>query len=182
MESLDWESWDSLQASLLGAAQGSKIVMISRDDSVTKIMRAVCTHHPGELSPQNCWSLFEKIAFQDRDSNSSHELEKIVNKCQGLPLAIKSLGHLLYSKVEKGEWEDVLDSEIWHLPSGYGILPSLRMSYHHLSLPKKQCFAYCSIFPQDHHFDKEQLILLWMVEGLLHPQQIHQRRMEKIGE
>ena len=186
VESFDWESWDSLRTPLLGAAEGSKIVVTSRDESVAKTMRAVRTHRLGELSPQHCWSLFVKIAFQDRDSNACLELEpigrQIVDKCQGLPLAVKSLGHLLHSKVEKREWEDVLNSEIWHLHSRYGILPSLRLSYHHLSLPVKHCFAYCSIFPQDHEFNREELVLLWMAEGLLHPQQDDRRRMEEIGE
>ncbi|KAJ9685832.1 hypothetical protein PVL29_017768 [Vitis rotundifolia] len=172
VESFDWESWDSLRAPLLGAAEGSKIVC--------------STHRLGGLSPQHCWSLFEKIAFQDRDSNARLELEpigrQIVDKCQGLPLAVKSLGHLMHSKVEKREWEDVLNSEIWHLQSRYRILPSLRLSYHHLSLPVKHCFAYCSIFPQDHEFNREELVLLWMAEGLLHPQQDDGRRMEEIGE
>ena len=77
----------------------------------------------------------------------------------------------------------MLDSEIWHLQSGYGILPSVILSYHHLSPPVKGCFAYCSIFPQDHQFNKEELILLWMAKGLLHPQQnLQERRIEKIGE
>ena len=186
VESLDWESWEPLQAPLLGAAKGSKIVVTSHDDSVANTMGAICTRRLGELSPQHCWTLFEKIAFQDRDSNSHLELEpigrQIVDKCRGLPLAVTSLGHLLRSKVEKIEWEDVLDSEIWHMEIRSGILPSLILSYHHLSPPVKRCFAYCYIFPQDHQFDKEELILLWMAEGLLHPQQNHTRRMENIGE
>ncbi|CBI24816.3 unnamed protein product, partial [Vitis vinifera] len=146
----------------------------------------VQTRHLGQLSPQNCWRLFEKLAFEDRDSNAFLELEpigrQIVDKCQGLPLAVKALGRLLHSKVEKREWENVLNSEIWHLRSGPEILPSLRLSYHHLSLPLKHCFAYCSIFPRNHEFDKEKLILLWMAEGLLHPQLSDRRRMEEIGE
>ncbi|XP_034686692.1 putative disease resistance protein RGA1 [Vitis riparia] len=184
MEPSDGEGWDRLRTPLLAAAQGSKIVVTSRNESVAITMRAVQTRHLGQLSPQHCWRLFEKLAFQDRDSNAFLELEpigrQIVDKCQGLPLAVKALGRLLHSKVEKREWEDILNSEIWHLRSGPEILPSLRLSYHHLSLPQKHCFAYCSIFPQDHEFDKVELILLWMAEGLLRPQQSDGRRMEEI--
>ena len=164
VESLNWESSERLRAPLMGVAQGSKIVVTSRDESVAKTMRSVRTHHLGELSPQHCWSLFGKIAFQGRDPIACCELEPIgrhiVDKCQGLPLAVKSLGYLLHSKVEKREWEDVLDSEIWHMQSGYEILPSVILSYHHLSPPVKRCFAYCSIFPQDHQFNRKELILL----------------------
>ena len=45
----------------------------------------------------------------------------------------------------------------------------------------KRCFAYCSIFPKDHEFDKENLILLWMAEGLLQFSKSNER-MEKVGE
>ena len=105
-----------------------------------------------------------------------------MDKCQGLSLAVKAVGHILYSKVEKGDWVDVLNSQIWHLDGGSGILPSLRLGYHHLFLPLKHCFAYCSIFPQAHKFDKDELILLWMAKGLLHPRQSDGRRMEEIDE
>eukprot|EP00261_Vitis_vinifera_P032016 XP_019073259.1 PREDICTED: putative disease resistance RPP13-like protein 1 isoform X4 [Vitis vinifera] len=186
MELSDREGWERLRTPLLAAAEGSKIVVTSRNKSVAEAMKAAPTHDLGKLSSEDSWSLFKKHAFGDRDPNAFLELERIgrqiVDKCQGLPLAVKALGCLLYSKDEKMEWDDVLRSEIWHPQRGSEILPSLILSYHHLSLPLKHCFAYCSIFPQDHQFNKEKLILLWMAEGLLHPQQNEGRRMEEIGE
>ncbi|CBI23751.3 unnamed protein product, partial [Vitis vinifera] len=41
----------------------------------------------------------------------------------GLPLAIKAMGSLLHSKVEAREWDDVLNSELWDLPTN-AVLPA----------------------------------------------------------
>ena len=48
VESLDWESWDSLRAPLLGATEGSKLVVTSHDESVAKTMHVAHTHRLGE--------------------------------------------------------------------------------------------------------------------------------------
>ncbi|KAJ9685851.1 hypothetical protein PVL29_017787 [Vitis rotundifolia] len=185
VESLDWESWDRLRTPLDAAAQGSKIVVTSRSETVAKVMRAIHTHQLRTLSPEDSWSLFTKLAFPNGDSCAYPQLEpigrEIVKKCQGLPLAVKALGSLLYSKPERREWEDILNSKIWHSQTDHEILPSLRLSYQHLSLPVKRCFAYCSIFPKDYEFHQEKLILLWMAEGLLHSGQSN-RRMEEVGD
>ncbi|KAJ0834464.1 putative P-loop containing nucleoside triphosphate hydrolase, leucine-rich repeat domain superfamily [Helianthus annuus] len=94
--------------------------------------------------------------------------EGIVKKCGGLPLALIALGRLLRAKKDEVDhWKEVSNSELWRLKEG-GILPALRLSYHDLSATLKQLFAYCSLFPKDFLFDKEELVLLWMAEGFLH--------------
>ncbi|KAJ9556708.1 hypothetical protein OSB04_011322 [Centaurea solstitialis] len=92
----------------------------------------------------------------------------IVKKCDGLPLALRALGGLLRTKTEEEEWKELLNNEIWKLQKGDGVVPALRLSYHDLPACLKQLFAYCSLFPKDYMFDKEELILLWMAEGFLH--------------
>ncbi|KAJ0717362.1 putative P-loop containing nucleoside triphosphate hydrolase, leucine-rich repeat domain superfamily [Helianthus annuus] len=80
-----------------------------------------------------------------------------------------AIGRLLGTRTNVEDWEDVLNSEIWNLENSDKIVPALRLSYHDLSADLKQLFAYCSLFPKDYLFDKEELVLLWMAEGFLSP-------------
>ncbi|KAG5578531.1 hypothetical protein H5410_058665 [Solanum commersonii] len=47
------------------------------------------------------------------------------------------------------------------------MLPALMLSYNELPPHLKQCFSYCAIFPKDYQFYKEQVIQLWIANGLV---------------
>ncbi|KAL6329427.1 hypothetical protein AAG906_020860 [Vitis piasezkii] len=180
----NYTNWHMLQTPFTVGLNGSKIIVTTRSDKVASIMRSVRIHHLGQLSFEDCWSLFAKHAFENGDSSLHPELEEIgkgiVKKCKGLPLAAKTLGGALYSELRVKEWEFVLNSETWDLPNDE-ILPALRLSYSFLPSHLKRCFAYCSIFPKDYEFEKENLILLWMAEGFL--QQFESKKtMEEVGD
>ncbi|XP_034701530.1 putative disease resistance RPP13-like protein 1 [Vitis riparia] len=180
----NYTNWHMLQTPFTVGLNGSKIIVTTRSDKVASVMRSVHIHHLGQLSFEDCWSLFAKHAFENGDSSLRPELEEIgkgiVKKCKGLPLAAKTLGGALYSELQVKEWEFVLNSETWDLPNDE-ILPALRLSYSFLPSHLKRCFAYCSIFPKDYKFEKENLILLWMAEGFL--QQFESKKtMEEVGD
>ncbi|CDP17948.1 unnamed protein product [Coffea canephora] len=127
-----------------------------------------------ELSDTQCWLLFQDHTLENEDSEKYLSLRQIgreiVKKCQGLPLAVKMLGGLLASKLDAVYWNQVLNSNLWDLPQKKNsILPSLRLSYHHLPPNLKRCFAYCSIFPKGYEFERKNLVLLWMAEGFVQP-------------
>ncbi|KAF3643104.1 putative tetraspanin-3-like [Capsicum annuum] len=92
----------------------------------------------------------------------------IGTKCKGLPLALKTLAVLLRSETEVEGWRRILRSEIWDL-SNNDILPALMLSYNELPPHLKPCFSYCAIFPKDYPFRKEQVIHLWIANGLVVP-------------
>jgi hypothetical protein len=104
----NYADWDDLSSPFRSGAQGSTIIVTTRNDSVASIMRTVSTDRLKPLLEEDCWSLFAKHAFHDNSSNARPELEvigrKIVKKCEGLPLAAKTMGGLLRSKEDVDEW------------------------------------------------------------------------------
>ncbi|RWR91864.1 putative disease resistance protein RGA1 [Cinnamomum micranthum f. kanehirae] len=141
----DFDDWHKL----MFGARGSRILVTTRSRKVSSNMGTVTTHFLQGLSYDDCWSLFKRRAFVDGDSDANPDLVKIgkeiVKKCNGLPLAVKTLGGLLCSVVNVVQWKKILKSEIWDLPEERNdILPALRLSYHHLPAHLKRCFAYCA--------------------------------------
>ncbi|KAH9648438.1 hypothetical protein KPL70_025591 [Citrus sinensis] len=183
----DPEAWRELKSLLLGGANGSKILATTRSRKVASIMgrRGGTTGYNLQGLPfEDCLSLLMKCAFKeerDKHPNLIKIGEEIVKKCGGIPLAVRSLGSVLYDSADEHFWEYVRDNEIWQLEQKEsGILPALRLSYDQLPPHLKQCFAYCSFFPKDYQFDSHYLVLFWMAHGLL---QSHNKKedLEDIG-
>ncbi|XP_059653642.1 putative disease resistance RPP13-like protein 1 isoform X2 [Cornus florida] len=167
----DYNAWHLLKKPFMAGAQESRIIITTRMDKVASAMSTVPGYcHLKELSSEDCWSLFAKHAFVNGDYMSHPKLEmigrEIVRKCKGLPLAVKSLGGILRSKLDIDEWKYILNSELWGLKES-NILPALRLSYHYLPSHLKRCFAYCAIFLKNYRFEKEKLVQLWIAENLV---------------
>ncbi|KAG5113448.1 hypothetical protein JHK82_036717 [Glycine max] len=177
--------WEAVLKHLVFGAQGSRIIATTRSKEVASTMRSR-EHLLEQLQEDHCWKLFAKHAFQDDNIQPNPDCKeigtKIVEKCKGLPLALKTMGSLLHDKSSVTEWKSILQSEIWEFSTERSdIVPALALSYHHLPSHLKRCFAYCALFPKDYVFDKECLIQLWMAEKFLQCSQ-QGKSPEEVGE
>ncbi|KAI9074153.1 hypothetical protein K1719_043868 [Acacia pycnantha] len=165
-----YSEWDDLITPFHSGRRGSKIIVTTRQSRVVEITHTFPPHKLSGLSHDDCWILLSKHAFANEDTKKYPELEiigrKIAKKCGGLPIAAKTLGGLLRSKVNAKEWNKILNSKQWDIPND-DVMPALRLSYLYLPSHLKKCFAYCSIFPKDLLLDKNKLVLLWMAEGIV---------------
>ncbi|XP_048133443.1 putative disease resistance protein RGA4 [Rhodamnia argentea] len=136
-----------------------------------------CQGHDNDLrglSEDESWNLFKKNAFEEGEESLDSEQEKIgrdlVKKCVGVPLAVRTIGGLFYSK-KKDEWLRYEGRELQDIPEidekDGGIMEVLKFSYDHLPSCLKHCFAYCSVFPKDYVYRKEMVIHLWVAQGFI---------------
>ncbi|CAJ2638998.1 unnamed protein product [Trifolium pratense] len=170
--SKDGNMWEHLLLPFSRGSSRGKVIVTTRDKEVASIMGSTRLLHLKQLEESDSWSLFVKDAFLGRNVVEYPNLEligkKIVEKCGGMPLALKTLGIILQTKLSQSEWVEILETDWWHLPkSNSNINSILRLSYLNLPSNVKRCFAYCSIFPKGYEFDKGELIKLWMADGLL---------------
>ncbi|XP_049380476.1 putative disease resistance protein At3g14460 [Solanum stenotomum] len=165
----NYNKWDELRNIFVQGDIGSKIIVTTRKESVA-LMMGNEQISMDNLSIEASWSLFKRHAFENMDPMGHPELEEvgkqIADKCKGLPLALKTLAGMLRSKSEVEEWKRILRSEIWELRDK-DILPALMLSYNDLPAHLKRCFSFCAIFPKDYPFRKEQVIHLWIANGLV---------------
>jgi len=115
----DRTKWIELGDFLIDGSKGSKIIVTTRSDLVASVMNTDSTYNLQGLSQDDCLSLFVKCAFKEGEEKQHPNLLKIgkeiVRKCKGVPLAVRTLGSLLHSKVDERGWEFVRDNEIWKL-------------------------------------------------------------------
>ncbi|KAJ9190110.1 hypothetical protein P3X46_001341 [Hevea brasiliensis] len=156
-------------------ANGSKVVFTTRSEEVCGSMRAERRIKVECLSPKEALQLFRTYVGEGT-LNSHRDISKlaemVAQKCQGLPLALITIGRAMNGRRNPDEWEDALKS-LQNYPSdfhgkGDDIFPILEFSYDSLRDDTlKSCFLYCSIFPEDYIIEKDELFELWIREGFL---------------
>ncbi|XVF78408.1 hypothetical protein PTKIN_Ptkin14bG0129900 [Pterospermum kingtungense] len=113
----DSSKWEQLKGCLKNSSSGSRILVTTHKEMVGKVMgsRSTDMFLLGKLSEDKCWSLFCHLAFFERTREECEKLEdigrKIVERCKGLPLALKTLGGLLRFKAKEHEWHTIKEED-----------------------------------------------------------------------
>ncbi|KAK0600293.1 hypothetical protein LWI29_013471 [Acer saccharum] len=171
------DDWKSIVHALPQGSGGSKIIVTSPKHNLAKSCVGSSDYilEIKGLEWKEAWDLFCKKAFPSEKCCPRKELvewsQKIVKKCEGLPLAIAAVGSLLSKKRQIPiEWKKLHDSLGSEIDSDYSLAIISRIllpSYKDLSNNLKNCFLYFSIFPEDYSIARERLIRLWIAEGFI---------------
>ncbi|XP_058112002.1 disease resistance protein RPM1-like [Magnolia sinica] len=179
--------WNKLSVIFSDCGCGSRLVVTTRDFNVASAAgegRHVCKLRL--LDEEEAWVLFCKKAFPSEPCPLELEplARSIVEKCEGLPLAIVAIGGLLSLRDKTAlEWSRIYKSLSWQLTNNQMLEPVKRillLSFHDLQYRLKHCFLYCCIFNEDYLIHCKQLIRLWVAEGFV--EETGKITMEEVAE
>ncbi|KAK3418333.1 hypothetical protein EUGRSUZ_H04290, partial [Eucalyptus grandis] len=150
----------------------SRIIITTRTaDIATVLFNQSKVYELKGLSLEESWSLFCKKAFYGNPCPPylEHLSRQILKKCEGLPLAIVTVGGLLFGK-DVLEWQMIsrsLPAELEDNDRMQNFRKILSLSYNDLRYNLKSCFLYLGVFPEDHVIACNRLIRLWIAEGFV---------------
>ncbi|KAM1820294.1 hypothetical protein FF2_001772 [Malus domestica] len=183
--------WGSIEHALPDD-KGGRIIITTWIQDVANCCKRSCfvhIHHLQHLPQDKAWELFCRKAFQfELEGKCPEELVELslnfVERCEGLPLAIVSIGGLLSTKAKVvSEWQKLynsLSSELESNPHLTSLTRILSLSYHHLPYYLKSCVLYFGIFPEDYSVSCIRLVRLWIAEGFVKPKM--GKTLEEVGE
>lgn len=173
-------AWATIHSKKPKTTYGSRIIVTTRIDSVGKECSggSVCKYYSIQrLSLEDSKKLFVRREFGPKSTSCPEELKasmnNILKKCNGLPLAIVSIGSLLasYSSPENSHMRETLcrsiGSQMETNPALVGMRNIITLSFNYLPHDLKRCMMYVSIFPEDYQISKDRLLRRWIAEGLI---------------
>jgi hypothetical protein len=145
--------------------RGCKILLTTRLQAICSSMECQQTVLLRILSEDEAMVLFRiNAGLRDGDSTLNRVAREVARECQGLPIALVTVGKALRDKSEV-EWEEAfrrlknsqfLDME--HIEEQKTAYACLKLSYDYLmSKETKLCFLLCCLFPEDYNIPIDDL-------------------------
>uniref|UniRef100_A0A0E0EC69 Uncharacterized protein n=1 Tax=Oryza meridionalis TaxID=40149 RepID=A0A0E0EC69_9ORYZ len=167
--------WNDLRSVLSKGAPGSVVLVTTQLYSVANFVGTAGPVILDPLQSDDSWALLRRYAFVEPCRSLSTEGlkeigRKISHRLHGLPLSIKVTGATLRSQLEEADWREILNSWWWNVSDdnfAIRIISSLGSCYSALPGYLRQCFVYCSIFPRNYVFEKDNLVQMWIANGFI---------------
>ncbi|KAJ1269412.1 hypothetical protein BS78_07G209500 [Paspalum vaginatum] len=182
--------WDLIMHSLPRLENTSRIIVTTRE---MKIARHCSSKEENifelkVLQYKDALDLFTKKVFKETSDMDKHpelidEAKAILKRCNGVPLALITIGGFLANQPKTiFEWRKLnkhISAELEMNPELEAINSILGKSYDGLPYHLKSCFLYLSIFPEDHEVSRRSLVRRWTAEGYLG--EAHDKSMEEVA-
>ncbi|KAL5698145.1 mitogen-activated protein kinase kinase [Ranunculus cassubicifolius] len=153
--------WEGLDLEIIGIPSPytcnniSKVVFTTRSEKVCGSMEANKKYKVSVLEWEQAWELFQQKVGEGTlscDPEIPKLAKAVAEECGGLPLALITTGRAMSNKKTPREWNHAL-----------AMLKQYASRFEDDTA--RDCFLYCSLYPEDHDIKIEEIIYLWIGEG-----------------
>ncbi|KAJ6752280.1 hypothetical protein OIU85_002684 [Salix viminalis] len=146
--------------------RGCKVLLTTRLKDICSYMKCQPIVFLSILSENEAWALFKINAGSRVEESTFNTVAKtVVRECQGLPIALVTVGMALSDKSTVVEWEvaskELKNSHFRHMElvgEQKNTYACLKLSYDYLKHEDtKLCFLLCCLFPEDYDIPIEDL-------------------------
>uniref|UniRef100_A0ACD5T6T0 Uncharacterized protein n=1 Tax=Avena sativa TaxID=4498 RepID=A0ACD5T6T0_AVESA len=188
---LSTSEWDAIIKHLPKATTGC-IIVTTREENIAKhcsedersMYNLKNLNHDDALTLLTKKVFKETIDLEKQYPELVEQAEMILRKCNGLPLAIVTIGGFLANQPKKAlEWRKLnehISAELETNPELETIRSVLMRSYDGLPYHLKSCFLYMPIFPEDQRVGRGRLVRRWTAEG--YSREVRGKSMEEIAD
>ncbi|KAG8492336.1 hypothetical protein CXB51_009824 [Gossypium anomalum] len=170
--------WDKVSLEEVGipepsGSNGCKLVLTTRSEHVCKYMgcKVIKVKH---LSEEEALKLFlNKVGPNIVQSPTiMPTLKLVVKECAGLPLTIVVVAGTMKGEDNPLIWKNALRELKERIGKVEGVeaevIERLKFSFDHLKDEKvKDCFLYCTVYPEDFEIEMDELFECWIEEGFI---------------
>ncbi|SPT15882.1 unnamed protein product [Triticum aestivum] len=174
----DESAWNCIKTVLVENNCSSRVITTTRIAGVAASCSSSIDGNIYKLNPlghDDSKKLFHERIFGSEDGchvKLREISQKIIRKCDGVPLAIITIASLLSHKSKNiHEWDTVnksIGSGLEKFPNMENMRQILSISYYDLPSHLKPCFLYLSVYPEDYAILSDHLVRRWIAEGFVH--------------
>ncbi|XVF78066.1 hypothetical protein PTKIN_Ptkin14bG0098400 [Pterospermum kingtungense] len=168
-----WDKFSLEEVGIPEPSNGSKLLITTRLLDVCHYLGCREVRVPTLRKP-DAWGLFLEKVGPDvlNHTDLLPIVESVAEECDGLPLAIVIIASSMKGVRSVHEWRHALNALKRHVQSvnkmEEKVFRQLKFSYDHLEDEKvKHCFLCCALYPEDFEINTDELIELWIEEGLV---------------
>ncbi|KAE8779885.1 Disease resistance protein RPM1 [Hordeum vulgare] len=182
--------WDIILPSLLAMnRQRLVLLIITRQEDIAKhcCQKTKCIHLLNGLEEKDACDLFTEKVFKSETTDLTKHYPELVEpanmilkRCNGIPLAIVTIGGFLAEQPTKtvGEWrklDQCISVEMEMNPKIEDVKTVIMKSYDGLPYYLKSSILYLSIFLEDRTVSRRSLVCRWVAEGYVEDTSLAER-------
>ncbi|XP_060209988.1 probable disease resistance protein At1g61190 [Lycium barbarum] len=163
--------WNRLCLEKLGnplGVEGGRLILTTRSREVCEKMGCKKLFEVKKLNTDDAWELFKKSLGDETVLSPDIEpyAKSMARRCRGLPLGLITLAGSMRGVTDIREWRNALKEFPYDMESD--VFKILQYSYDRLrDTNMQECFLYCALYPEDFVIGRDELIVKFIMEGLV---------------